>query len=261
MIYKSRQVMLNLCTDRLHATASNDAPERKAGARNKYFLYFIHKKNLLYKYMKHMKLTMRILTVCLSIALGMGSCTQNLDGNDRSIDMDWSIDQDSENPVIENSVGDIKFKFCLLNKDSVPATAFKQGENIYFYFDIMNVSEELITVNDLDILKEQDVFMVYLEETNVQVGKPWTGRYCTFMLYDHIHKIGVNNSITTFLPWSWDYEKYLFLTILFCGGKQEFLPLGEYTCRFKTDFTYEKNGKEKKLKGLSFKINFKIIES
>ena len=204
---------------------------------------------------------MMLLIICLSLVAGMNSCSQNLDGDDRSKEYDWIIEKDSKNPVIDNTAGDIKFKFCLLNKDSVPATVFKQGENIYFYFDIMNVSEELITAERRKVITEQDFCMVYLAETDIQAGKPWTGIYCAFIMYDPIFEIAANNSFTTILPWSWDYEEHILVSAIFCGGKQECLPLGEYTCRFKTDFTYKKNGKEKKLKGLSFKINFKIIES
>ena len=149
---------------------------------------------------ENIRLTMRLLIIFLSLVTGMSSCTQNLDG------YDWSIEHDSENPVIDSRVDDIKFKFCLLNKDSVPATVFKQGENFYFYFDIMNVSEELITVNEMDILMEEDVFMVYLAGTNVQAGKPWYTKGCRYVNIIGSMEIPVNNSYDIIIPWSFIFD-------------------------------------------------------
>lgn len=50
----------------------------------------------------------------------------------------WEISLNSNKPVIEELVDGIRFKFCLLNEQGVPANKFKEGENFSFHFEMTN---------------------------------------------------------------------------------------------------------------------------
>ena len=63
----------------------------------------------------------------LSLLLISLSCAQHEDAL-------WEISPESGVPVIEQTVDDIQFKFCLLNEFGEPSTVFNEGANFSIYF-------------------------------------------------------------------------------------------------------------------------------
>jgi len=194
----------------------------------------------------------------------------------------WSIPLDSNNPIIDRRVGNIGFKFCLLNVDSIPANEFKTGENFYFYFVIENFLKEEITIEGKSL--HPNLFLVYSEETGELIGKPISGHFCEFSGTTKVVPIHGKQSLIYIFPWSdffseeekinlhpdW-YYRGLFFNYPFCfGHMNSLLSKGIYSCRFKMDFQYRVGGKtrdgfgflidggQKKISELFFEINFKM---
>jgi hypothetical protein len=59
-----------------------------------------------------------------------------------------NIDLESDK-FITHTVEGIEFKFCLLNKDSVPTTTFREGELFNFRLEVKNTSSEKKKILDL----------------------------------------------------------------------------------------------------------------
>src|SRR5690554_6607890 len=71
----------------------------------------------------------------------------------------WEISTESETSVIQNTVADIEFKFCLLNEAGEQATVFNEGENFTFQFSFKNLKNDTIIVTTEFI--NDDFFRVY----------------------------------------------------------------------------------------------------
>ena len=106
--------------------------------------------------------------------------------------------------------------------------------------------------------------MVYQEET--PLGKPWQSIWCEFRGFNHNFEIPKNQPYEIILPWRSNPE-YDFRHIkrkMFClqnlenGNLNDLLSKGVYSCRFRMDFLYKKNGKDEIIKDLFFELNFKI---
>ena len=199
-------------------------------------------------------------SIILFMALFFTSCIKN------SMESDvWSIALDCVNPVIYNKKNDIGFKFCLLNKDSIPSNTFKENERFYFFFSIINLSKGSVMIDEANLFCD-DFCMVYQNET--QIGKPWYTKFCEYRAILNNLEIHNEPPYEVILPWryipQYDAGTGRIKRGFFCIQNPEnensnaFLSKGIYICRFNMDFIYKKNGKEIKIKDLFFEINFKI---
>ena len=196
-------------------------------------------------------------------------------------EFNWSIPLESNNPIINNRIGNIGFKFCLLNEDSISANVFKKDKNFYFYFTIENFSEEEITIDGKSF--STNLFLIYDGEQGNLIGKPYSGHFCLFSGEPLLVSIKGKESKVIILAWIADYgerwpEVYNNLYIntvnksypYCCGQENPLLSKGIHSCRFGIDLQYRIGGKtrdeygfiidgiEKIIKELFFEINFKI---
>ena len=192
----------------------------------------------------------------------------------------WSISLESKNHVIDKRVGNIGFKFCLLNEDSIPSKIFKTDENIYFYLAIKNYSKEEINIDAESFYK--DYFLVYDIEKGTLIGKPYTGMFCYQTLQPHVVSIPGKQTkvfiLSWIMPFELDYSVPFYFnfeydapySFPFCGYQDSLLKEDIYSCRFEMDLHYRvggttrdgygflKDGKEKRISDLFFEINFKV---
>ena len=181
----------------------------------------------------------------------------------------WIIQIDDNNHIINGMIGDIGIKFCILNEDSIPTNVFKEGENFYFYFVIENLSDEEITIDGKSF--SHDLFLVYDAESEVKIGKPYSGAFCAYVGRPRVVPIPENQYRVITLPWVYNDPQFYVNPYPFCCGQENsLLSKGVYSCRFEMDLQYKiggktrdgydflTDGKEKRIKGLSFEINFKI---
>ena len=184
----------------------------------------------------------------------------------------WTVPLSSDNPIINSRVGDVGFKFCLLNEDNVAANVFEAGENFYFYFVIENFSKEEITIDGKSF--NHDLFLIFDVETETQIGKPFSGVFCEFGGTSSVVSIKGEQSRIIILPWvSSDNGQYPIIVDPFpfcCGQENSFLPKNIYSCRFEINLQYKAGGKnrdgygmltdgvQKRIRELFFEINFKI---
>ena len=223
---------------------------------------------------------LRYTAILLLLALAIVRCNESYEITNGD---NWSIPFDSNNPIINGKVGNVGFKFCLLNEDSIPANVFKEGENLYFYFVIENFSKEEITIEGKSL--HSNLFLVYDEETGELIGKPVSGTFCEFSSRPQVVPIPEELVLRYVFPWvdafsekekinlhpNWYLNRMFFNSYPFCSGHENsLLSKGFYSCRFEMDLQYKIGGKtrdvfgfltdgvEKRINGLFFEIKFKI---
>ena len=157
---------------------------------------------------------LKLPVMLLALAVSITGCKKNdeieiINGDN------WGIQSDDNNPIINGMVGDIGFKFCLLNEDSIHANVFKEGENFYFYFVIENLSEEEITIEGKSF--SHNLFLVYDEEAGNLIGKPFSGVFCHRVLCYRSLCCAIINPCCCF-AWVWRYPYRICLWNLFHVG-------------------------------------------
>ena len=186
---------------------------------------------------------MKKLVCFIVIAMWMVSCSQDL------------IQKRDDNSVIEIKNNDVKFKFCLLNNDSVPSTTFQEGENIYFYFAIENISGKTLLIDEKDLFHVfTDFCTIYDRKNEAIMGKPRQSLFC-------FYRALIIQELSKSEPWvlllSWNdkpvHNKIKTRYLFFCNyeNDNEFLQKGNYSCRFKMDFLYKINDKPKMIDNLA----------
>lgn len=152
----------------------------------------------------------------------------------------WEISPNSETAVIQSVVDSIEFKFCLLDEQENPSTVFNENENFYFNFSFKNKMQDTIVVTPEFI--NSDLFRVYQLNTNIDMGKPWSGIWCEYRLDSQTFSLYPSASIQLNCPWILteinkpDYP--------FCMDEDQdyqHLPKGEYFTKIELDFHYVKN--------------------
>ena len=68
------------------------------------------------------------------ILIATNSCQKN---NDL-----WELSFNSNKKVIETTVENVRFKFCLLNEKGEEANSFNEGENFSFFLELENTGNE-----------------------------------------------------------------------------------------------------------------------
>ncbi|MDR3341058.1 MAG: hypothetical protein LBT25_13410 [Candidatus Symbiothrix sp.] len=171
-----------------------------------------------------------------------------------------------DNPVIETVVDDIRFKFCLLDKDNVPANSFKVGENFSFCLEMENQQDAI----DLKIVKDfiyelsVDGFGKVISPTKGVIGNPFAEVNCTeeFRTFPFF---GEDKLCKIVIPWI-DRER-LFSPFPFCFGisPQPALAKGVYYTEVSHEFSFYVPPKTPEdgwswlhIGPLTFKINFEI---
>ena len=168
----------------------------------------------------------------------------------------WEIPINSIKPTIEIAKGDFAFKFCLLDDNNNPSTKFKEGENIHFYLSLENLSKEEIILEDKFFAP--DFFMIYNEE-NKEVGKPFTGVFCTFEMggLPRWVEIKPDETVSFHLPWTVKLGEWVYAdTYPFClvESDKEPLKVGKYSCKVPINLDYTQKGKGKMLLIINFEI-------
>ena len=168
----------------------------------------------------------------------------------------FELDIGDENAVILKEIDGIEFKFCLLNEQGEPSTIFNEGENFTFQFSFKNLGKDTIIVTTEFVYDE--FFRVYqvIGTEHIDKGKPWTGIWCNFSLAPREIPVAPNTSSELLSPWMPVGEFYDYYPL--CVSGKDALPAGEFITRFDLNFQYKKNGKERVIDDLKFKINFEI---
>ena len=108
-----------------------------------------------------------LLPLMAAIGLLVMSCSKS-DEMPESVPEPIELDADSVQ-VINN----LEVKFLLLNKDSLPVTTFKEGENITFKLVITNQrNATALLASYSEILCPDDLFRIY-SSTGEDMGLPW----------------------------------------------------------------------------------------
>ncbi|MGM0528690.1 MAG: hypothetical protein ACQERS_09805 [Bacteroidota bacterium] len=168
----------------------------------------------------------------------------------------WEISPDSETAIIQKEVEGIEFKFCLLNEQNEPTTVFNQDENFTFSFSFKNQMQDTVIVTTEFI--NSDFYRVYQAQTNIDMGKPWTGVFCLYLLGPREYVLSpLSERIQLNCPWViTDEDKPDYP--LCASESKEYLPKGEYYTTIDLDFHFTKNGKKFIINNKIFKINFII---
>jgi hypothetical protein len=170
----------------------------------------------------------------------------------------WEIFPDSETTVVQNVVDGIEFRFGLLNEAGEAATVFNEGENFTFLFSIKNRKLREISYTYEFIV--DDFYRVYRTSSNelIDMGKPWTGIFCEFVLTSHESRLKANSESQIKCPWVVTETNKPGYPLCMGGESKDFLTVGEYVTSFDFDFHYKINNQEKSITGETFKINFKV---
>jgi hypothetical protein len=203
--------------------------------------------------MNMMKINKILLILPLLFAIiGITACDDKYE--DTTDDLSWTISPDSQAQVIEKEIKGIIFKFCLLNEQGKPATVFNEGENIIFSLSLKNNLRESISFSTEFI--NNDFYRVYGNK-NTDMGKAWTGTWCEFR-YEKM-EIELITSETKELNCPWLLSNIFQADYPLCkGNDMNPLPQGEYSTSLCFGFIYTIDGKQKSIKDIMFKINFKV---
>jgi len=166
------------------------------------------------------------------------------------------ITPESENAIIEYETNQIEFNFCLLNEEGQPGTVFNEGDNFSFSFSFKNNSPDTIIVTTEFI--NSDFYRVYQSDTNIDMGKPWTGIWCEFSGMPQEIKLKPSSIFQLRCPWILNDNNYPNYPLCMAESKEPLFK-GEYNTSIDLDFHYSKNGKVTIIDQLKFKINFKVI--
>jgi hypothetical protein len=204
--------------------------------------------------MKIMKTKILKLIVILLILAGCFAC-----GKEDVDDINLSVREitiGSENPIINYSVNNITFTFCLLNEHNKPSTIFNEGENFKFYFKMTNNNKYNKVEIDGHFFAElvNDGFCEVASPELGYLGYPFERGMCldvnqTYPFY------GKNNTYEVIIPWNCEYWG-LFL----CGFEslnREYLPKGEYSTEIEHEFNFIFE-QEIYYIPITFKFNFEI---
>jgi len=186
----------------------------------------------------------------LSLLLISLSCAQHEDAL-------WEISPESGVPVIEQTVDDIQFKFCLLNEFGEPSTVFNEGANFSIYFAVTNNWKEEIYIYPGYAFSDE-FCEVYRSDDLQNLGKPFALKGVGIGGFP----FAVGKSYIFEQPWlderetTWNWEHGLFEST-----HQVPLPKGNYYTEVKHQFEYALPNVEGKryTDTLFFKINFKIL--
>ena len=182
---------------------------------------------------------------------------QTEDPDDQKKEIDslafWELLSGDTITAIECTIDSIELKFCLLNKNGVSATKFKEGEGFSFYFKMTNhCIEELCVysgISGLSCNKELGDVKTLDHKTIIEyVPVECDLSYKTYPFY------GEKSSIELINPWYYDPEDGC------CYGPYENIPKGKYYTQFTHVFEYVlwDDTPILLLGPLTFRINFEI---
>jgi len=145
----------------------------------------------------------------------------------------------------------IEYKFVLLDTLGNEKTAFNQGENIIFSFQIINKGSEDLYLEKF--LPNDEFFRVYnlnTDEGTLDYGVPYTGFTLSagYFVYE-------NDTLKIKYPWNNINSENATNTILFGNNKRPNLSIGSFTTSFSQSFTFGNNIKTEEK---HFEINFTI---
>jgi hypothetical protein len=165
------------------------------------------------------------------------------------------ISPENESAIIQKETGQIEFTFSLLNQEGLPATDFNEGENFTFRFSFKNNSTDTISVTTEFI--NSDFFRVFLSQSNLDEGKPWTGIWCEYNLMTRVIKLPPSSSFQLRCPWILTDNNYPDYPLCMSESKSPLMK-GEYNTSINLNFHYSSEGKMAIIDNLKFKINFLV---
>ena len=191
----------------------------------------------------------------LCVIIGITSFRCRKESTEKTIDL--VIESENSKKEIYYITNDIEFTYCLLNKDSLPTTSFKEGENILFHFSIKNNrNENLSLVNNF--ITNNDFCKVYSFDGSI-IGSPFK-----FLAMDMIgsgaNPFPLNAEYQINIPWIDTRENWSSLHSYFQSTHQNSLPKGKYYTLFSQRFRFDRTIDQPSLytDSISFKINFII---
>lgn len=149
---------------------------------------------------------------------------------------------------------ELEFKLRLLNEKKQEATVFKQGENYWLSFIIINKSSHIWYLYPEQLSNNNDFLRVY-DSGHKNMGRPHKAIFACMLLPNFA--VPRNDTMKIELPWqaiSGYNTKY------FCGldSTTKPLPIGNYRTGFKAEFKLAISNKEVYSKELSFEKQFQI---
>jgi hypothetical protein len=149
---------------------------------------------------------------------------------------------------------ELEFKLRLLNDKKQEATVFKQGENYWLSFIIINKSSHVWYLYPEQLSNSNDFLRVY-DNGNRDMGRPYKSVFACLLIPNFA--VPRNDTMKMEMPWQYiaDYNSRYF-----CGADTTTKPLsvGTYRTGFKAEFKLAITNKEVYSKELSFDKQFQI---
>ncbi|AGA76815.1 hypothetical protein [Echinicola vietnamensis] len=153
------------------------------------------------------------------------------------------------------SFDELAVDFCLLSIDSVPATSFRQGENIIFALTLHNLTSDQLTIKPAFL--HNHPFAVRSQNDIFGIGTPITGVWCQFSLNPQELVLAKGTSITLRAPWFWDDE--ITPTYPLCkADSNPVIPPGNYISMVDLDFSIENNASTNIIDGPQLTVLFAV---
>ncbi len=158
----------------------------------------------------------------------------------------WEISPESKVSIIQQTVDNIQFKFCLLNELGEPSTVFNEGDNFSIYFAVTNNWKKEIYIYPGYAFSDE-FCEVYRSDDLQNLGKPFTLKGVDLVGIGGF-PFAVGESYIFEKPWldehenTWSWEHGIFEST-----HQVPLPKGNYYTEVKHQFEYALPNTEGKL--------------
>ena len=150
----------------------------------------------------------------------------------------------------------IDFEFKILNANKQVATTFKEDEEIWLSFKLINRSSETWVLNPRSLDKVDSFFRILRRGTPEEdMGRPFNSMFC----YDLEPSIRAKDTLKLEIPWKNDANVRF---SNFCGrdSTRKKLDIGTYSSRFSAVFLFRKGNSSEGIATdrLSFQYDFEI---
>ena len=136
---------------------------------------------------------------------------------------------------VDAPIDPLTFSFQLLNEQKQEATVFPQGQNIIFYFEARNNTDQEIALQN-PIFNPEHFLELYsgIGENAQSVGKPYKYIFCT---YNGFYFVPAHSILVFEMPWVASLQHPVVGP--FCGNATNaYLPRGHYSTSFAPTITW-----------------------
>jgi hypothetical protein len=162
--------------------------------------------------------------------------------------------------IIDTICNNIEYKFCLLNRDSIPATSFNEGENFYFYLQINNINNDSLHF-DNTFLNENSGFCTVFSSNSDTIGRSYMQYIVIKIGYAAYYFFGEKRKYELSVPWNDARETWTTYYWVQKSLHQPNLGKGNYFTKLNHHFCFVRYyNKPDSLccDTVNFKINFEI---